>query len=179
MSLSDVRYFYDHLTDLELNEVEREAWIHSREEKFDSEALFEVLSNLKNDQGLLLSQRSKQFLTLKTSEEKLEFVEKYKSQPLTRKTNIVQMIKMNKNLPDEKGISVLIVATEEKEILIRVSKIRFLQNIWIKLDLSKKKLYSKMQFKPCFSNFGRFCLYSFEESKFALCRSFYRVLRVI
>ena len=129
MSLSDVRYFYDHLTDLELNEVEREAWIHSREEKFDSEALFEVLSNLKNDQGLLLSQRSKQFLTLKTSEEKLEFVEKYKSQPLTRKTNIVQMIKMNKNLPDEKGISVLIVATEEKEILIRVSKIIFLQNI--------------------------------------------------
>ena len=113
---------------MELNEVEREAWIHSREEKFDSEALFEVLSNLKNDQGLLLSQRSKQFLTLKTSEEKLEFVEKYRSQPLTRKTNIVQMIKMNKNLPDEKGISVLVVATEEKEILIRVSKLFFIDS---------------------------------------------------
>ena len=38
------------MIDLELNEVEREAWMHSREEKFDSETLYEVLSNLKNDQ---------------------------------------------------------------------------------------------------------------------------------
>ena len=32
------------------------------------------------------------------------------------------MKKMNKNLPDEKGISVLIIATEEKEILPRVRR---------------------------------------------------------
>ena len=54
---------------MELNEVEREAWIHSREEKFDSEALFEVLSNLKNDQSSQsLNDQSSQSLNVQSSQ---------------------------------------------------------------------------------------------------------------
>ena len=39
-------------------------------------------------------------------------------QPLARCSNIVAMKSMNKNIADENGLSVLVICTEEKEILI-------------------------------------------------------------
>jgi len=68
--------------------------MQSRNEKFDFESLYEILNNLLNDQGVPLSQRSKSFLNLKTLEERKNFVEKYKDQPLARASNIVAIIKV-------------------------------------------------------------------------------------
>lgn len=70
------------------------AWIQSRDEKFDYESLFEILNNLLNDQGVLLSQRSKSFLNLKSPDDRRAFGNKYKEQPLSRCSNIVAMTKV-------------------------------------------------------------------------------------
>jgi Bardet-Biedl syndrome 1 protein len=92
--------------------------MQARNEKVDYNSLTEILRNLRDNMGVNLSQRSKSFLNLKTDEERNEFSEKYKNEPLTRNSNIVAMAQMKKNIQDDKGISVLIICTEEKDVII-------------------------------------------------------------
>ena len=112
-------YFKYTLPTMELNQVEKEAWIQSRDDKFDPDMLYDVLSNLNSENSSVpLSQRSKTFLKIpRGSEESLQFLEKHQNSALTRHSSIVAMASMKKNINDENGLSILIVATEEKELL--------------------------------------------------------------
>ena len=112
-------YFKYTLPTMELNQVEKEAWIQSRDDKFDPDMLYDVLSNLNSENSSVpLSQRSKTFLKIpRGSEESLQFLEKHQNSALTRHSSIVAMASMKKNISDENGLSILIVATEEKELL--------------------------------------------------------------
>ena len=112
-------YFKYTLPTMELNQVEKEAWIQSRDDKFDPDMLYDVLSNLNSENSSVpLSQRSKTFLKIpRGSEESLQFLEKHQNSALTRQSSIVAMASMKKNINDENGLSILIVATEEKELL--------------------------------------------------------------
>lgn len=74
-----------------------------------------ILQQLKDK----LSVRSAAFLrTEPGSSAELEFVEKWKGQPLSSNTSIVQMASMNRAIDDETGLSVLLIGTESKELLI-------------------------------------------------------------
>lgn len=108
-------YFKYTLPELELNQVEKEAWIQARQDKTDPASLRDILSQL-SDQ---LSQRSAAFLrTQPGSEDEVNFVEKYKEQPLAKTTSVVALAAMNRSIDDENGLSVLLVGTENKEVLI-------------------------------------------------------------
>jgi len=52
------------------------------------------------------------------SDEQIQFVDKYKQQPLQRASSIVAMGAMAKNMEDQNGLSVLVICTEEKELFI-------------------------------------------------------------
>jgi len=112
-------YFKYTLPTMDLNQVEKEAWIQSRDDKFDPDMLYDILSNLNSENSSVpLSQRSKTFLKIpRGSDESLQFLEKHKNSALTRHSSIVAMASMKKNINDENGLSILIVATEEKELL--------------------------------------------------------------
>ena len=87
----------------------------AREDKTDPAELRAILLQLKDR----LSTRSAVFLrTEPGSSEELDFVEKWKGQPLTKHTSIVIMASMNRAIDDENGLSVLMIGTESKELLI-------------------------------------------------------------
>ena len=69
-----MRAFFKYtLPELELNQIEKEAWIHSREDNFDFENLADVLTTLRYQPGILLSQRSRIFLNLSSAEERAAY----------------------------------------------------------------------------------------------------------
>lgn len=115
----NMRAFFKYtLPELELNQIEKEAWIHSREDNFDFENLADVLTTLRYQPGIPLSQRSRIFLNLSSAEERAAYAKANHQKPLSRTSNIVAMSAMKKSVPDENGVSCLIVATEESEIQI-------------------------------------------------------------
>ena len=70
----NMRAFFKYtLPELELNQIEKEAWIHSREENFDFENLADVLTTLRYQQGIPLSQRSRIFLNLPNADERAAY----------------------------------------------------------------------------------------------------------
>ena len=144
-------YFKYTLPNMELNQVEKEAWIQSRDDKFDPSMLKDILSTLSaENMSVPLSQRSKAFLKLENdSEEQLNFLDKYKHQPLSRHSSIVAMTSMSKNIDDQSGLSVLVICTEERELFI----------LGLVLIISFMSLYSQHSFQMShsYSNYELRC----------------------
>lgn len=103
---------------LQLNQEEGEVWSLAKEDKADAETVCATLLSIADDfDAVPLTPRSIKLLKLETAGERAEYVDRHKSGVLKRQTVIVCITTIKKSVPEDDGISCVVVGTENKEIL--------------------------------------------------------------
>eukprot|EP00794_Sanderia_malayensis_P020242 gene20242-22224_t len=111
-------YFKFTLPPLEVDPIEKDLWNQAKEDKMDIRMLREMLLSIRDQNGSsALTVRSLRFLQLNEQEAE-SFVTVHQHAPLRRQTVITCMATMKKNVPDDDGISCLVIGTESKELYV-------------------------------------------------------------
>ncbi|XP_053700813.1 Bardet-Biedl syndrome 1 protein [Synchiropus splendidus] len=110
-------YFKFTLPGLEVNQLEQDVWQQAREGQVDLQTLKETLEVLRTSEGVPLTLRSLQALSLDPQDLK-EFVDLHKQQPLRRQTVITCISTVKKSTADEDGVSCLLIGTESCHVFI-------------------------------------------------------------
>ncbi|KAM8889205.1 BBSome complex member BBS1 isoform 1-T2 [Synchiropus picturatus] len=110
-------YFKFTLPGLEVNQLEQDVWQQAREGQVDPQTLKETLEVLRTSEGVPLTLRSLQALSLDPRDLK-EFVDLHKQQPLRRQTVITCISTVKKSTADEDGVSCLLIGTESCHVFI-------------------------------------------------------------
>eukprot|EP00743_Colponemidia_sp_Colp-15_P001285 GILK01001408.1.p1 GENE.GILK01001408.1~~GILK01001408.1.p1 ORF type:complete len:595 (-),score=104.03 GILK01001408.1:1181-2929(-) len=110
-------YFKFTLPQVDIHPSEQEVWSALKEDKIDTGRAFEKLSAAR-DSGVVLSSRSADLLSLEDSVAQQQFIQGVKTLPLVQQTVITAMEVLKKNMEDETAVSMLVVATESKRVMI-------------------------------------------------------------
>ncbi|UXI22696.1 lysine-specific demethylase 8 [Sarcoptes scabiei] len=106
------------LPPLKTNQIESDVWNRFDEKKIDSDALFEILNNLRSEIGINpLTSRTLTFLNLPL-ELRNEFAEHYRSEELKKLDVITCMALLKKTVSDTNSASCLVLGTENRTVLI-------------------------------------------------------------
>ena len=111
-------YFKFTLPPLEVNPVELDLWNQAKDDKIDICVLREMLELIKEEHGAVtLTVQSLKFLQMSPNEAE-SFVSIHKHALLKKQTVITCMSSLKKSIPDDEGISCLVIGTESKEVYV-------------------------------------------------------------
>eukprot|EP01059_Diplonema_ambulator_P035719 TRINITY_DN8532_c0_g1_i5.p1 TRINITY_DN8532_c0_g1~~TRINITY_DN8532_c0_g1_i5.p1 ORF type:complete len:594 (+),score=182.29 TRINITY_DN8532_c0_g1_i5:184-1965(+) len=113
---------------IEINPIEADVWANIRQGKITINAASEVLEHAKEN-GVPLSSRSMEYLSIESNEEKERFVNECKNAPLIQQTVITCMTVLKKDKEEATGVGYLVVCTENARVLILDSQFQILRKI--------------------------------------------------
>jgi len=110
-------YYKFVLPPVDIATLESEVWASLAQENLDAAQAVEALNEAR-DNGVYLSPRSMLLLALNEPEEQTAFINEHKLQALVQMTVVTCMETMNKNMMNDRGISMLVVGTESRHVII-------------------------------------------------------------
>ncbi|KAJ9460498.1 Bardet-Biedl syndrome 1 protein-like protein [Diplonema papillatum] len=112
----------------EINPVEADVWANLRQAKITTNAAVELLEHTKEN-GVTLSTRSVELLSLETTEERENYIGECKNTPLIQQTVVTAMTVLKKDKEEATGIGYLVLGTENNRVLILDSQFQILKKI--------------------------------------------------
>ena len=125
----NLRPFYKfYLPCVEISSVETDLWANMRQKSTSAATAVEALEMAKEN-GVSLSTRSLEFLSLETADERTRFIEGVKDSPLIQQTVITCLAVLKKDKEDDTGVGYLIIGTENNRVLILDSQFQILRKV--------------------------------------------------
>eukprot|EP00455_Lapot_gusevi_P029644 TRINITY_DN3175_c0_g1_i7.p1 TRINITY_DN3175_c0_g1~~TRINITY_DN3175_c0_g1_i7.p1 ORF type:complete len:595 (+),score=101.41 TRINITY_DN3175_c0_g1_i7:67-1851(+) len=110
-------YYKFTLPPLEIQSLELDVWSNLRLEKMAISQAISILTEAREN-GVLLSGRSLDLISLSDTESQREFVEHHRHLPLSQQTVVTCMETLQKDSEEPKSISCLVLGTENREVII-------------------------------------------------------------
>eukprot|EP00662_Eupelagonemidae_sp_cell21_P026663 gene26663-65941_t len=141
---------------LDINPVESDVWSNIRQGKVTTQAAVDVLDRASpcvrtvgapehaKDNGVALSSRSMELLSMEGEEEREKFVTDNKNLPLLQQTVITSLTVLRKDKEEASSVGYLIVGTENSRVLILDSQFQI-----IKKNGELMGIVIEMESQPC------------------------------
>ena len=113
---------------IEINPIEADVWANIRGGKVTTASALEVLQHAKEN-GVPLSTRSLELLSIEESSERETFVDECKNLPLIQQTVITCMTVLRKDSDDVGAVGYLVLGTENSRILILDSQFQIIKKV--------------------------------------------------
>eukprot|EP01062_Namystynia_karyoxenos_P062724 TRINITY_DN55601_c0_g1_i1.p1 TRINITY_DN55601_c0_g1~~TRINITY_DN55601_c0_g1_i1.p1 ORF type:complete len:654 (+),score=207.43 TRINITY_DN55601_c0_g1_i1:92-1963(+) len=124
-------YYKFSLPFVEINPIESDVWSNIRQGRVTTSAAIEVLEHAK-DNGVGLSGRSMELLSLENADDREQFVAEVKNLPLLQQTVITCLTVLSKDKEEATGVGYLVVGTENARVLILDSQFQIIKKMQLK-----------------------------------------------
>jgi Bardet-Biedl syndrome 1 protein len=148
-------YFKFTLPSIDLDNQELRIWESLKEASLGPEDAMNELNTLR-ERGINLSARSYDLLAIDKADAMLEYIETHKNSALSQSTTITCMTSIKKDLDEDKAVSLLVLGTEHKYIIV--------------LDSSGSSILRKIQIPAVPAILVAFGLYQVEYRIIIGCR---------
>lgn len=110
-------YYKFRLPPVDIASLESEVWTSLKSDTIDASQAVDALNEAR-DNGVCLSSRSMVLLALTDAVAQASFIDEHKNQPLVQQTVVACMETLNKKTPNERAISMLVIGTESRHVII-------------------------------------------------------------